>query len=173
MTVKFIAESVVMHYLNGEEVNEEDAANIVGGGAYPSEIVDFCPVTWVFVIDLEDQLILVAGVYIDEDCIGEFIHPEEAQDYREAQMTNQNEQERDALLLSNSTYTQEDNLNNAMVRTPEWKFKEAAHLFYATTLISADVSLLRHDAATDALSRADALLKATPEYKAWKEAQDD
>jgi len=85
MTVKFITQPVPMHYLNGEEVNEEDAANILGGGVYPSEIVNFCPVTWVFVIDIDDQLILVDGRDINEDSITEFIYPEETQDYKDAQ----------------------------------------------------------------------------------------
>jgi len=87
-------------------------------------------------------------------------------------MTNQNEQERDALLLSQSTYTQEDNLNNAMVRTPEWKFRKAADDFFNATAAALRAAERRHGEARDQLTRTVALLDATPEYKAWAEAQD-
>jgi len=88
-------------------------------------------------------------------------------------ITNQNEQERDALLPSNSTYTQEDNLNNAMVRTPEWKFRKAAQDFYDATAERALTYELIRKEARDELTKAVALLSATPEYKAWADAHND
>jgi len=88
-------------------------------------------------------------------------------------MNEQNEQERDALLLSKSTYTQQDNLNNAMVRTPEWKFRKAAQDFCDATVVALRAAERRHGEARNQLAQTVALLDATLEYKAWAEAQDD
>jgi len=88
-------------------------------------------------------------------------------------MNEQDEQEYNALLLIQSTYTQEDNLNNAMVRTPEWKLRQAAESFFDAATTAYEAAELRLANARAAARGADTSLRLTPEYKAWAEGQDD